>query len=91
MTLFKEYSPNIYPKYDNYDAIEVSHTVNIPCDYYDIMGVPITFMAKHNPGQFSIVGVLNSGTGNEYDYGKAMLRDKQLYTRILIRRKEVSK
>lgn len=88
MTLFREYSPSTYPKYDNYDAIEVSHTVDIPCDYYDVMGVPITFMTRHSPEQFSIVGVLNSGSGNEYDYAKAILKGKQLYTRILICRKQ---
>jgi len=88
MTLFREYSSGAYPKYDNYDAIEVSHTADIPCDYYETIGVPITFMTRHSPEQFSIVGVLNSGGGNEYDYAKAMLNGKQLYTRILIRRKQ---
>ncbi len=88
MTLFREYSPNIYPKYDSYDAIEVSHTANIPCDYYGVIGVPITFMTRYNPAQFSIVGVLNSGTGNEYDYEKAVVNGKQLYARILIQRKQ---
>jgi hypothetical protein len=88
MILFRQYTPEAYPKYDNYDAIEVSHTADIPCDYYGVIGVPITFMTNHNPDQFSIEGVLNSGTGNEYDYAKAMLSGKQLYTRILIRRKE---
>jgi hypothetical protein len=87
MPIFRIYSPEDYPKYDNYDAIEVSRTADIPCDYYDIIGVPITFMTKHNPEQFSIVGVLNSGSGNEYDYAKAILNGKQLYTRVLIRRK----
>ena len=88
MTLFREYSPSAYPKYDNYDAIEVSYTADIPCDYYGTMGVPITFMTRHSPEQFSIVGVLNSGSGNEYDYAKAILKGKQLYTRILICRKQ---
>ncbi|MDR1529084.1 MAG: adenine-specific methyltransferase EcoRI family protein [Burkholderiales bacterium] len=87
MTLFREYSPDVYPTYDNYNAIEVSHTANIPCDYYGVIGVPITFMTRHNPEQFSIVGVLNSGTGNEYDYAKAVVNGKQLYARILIQRK----
>ncbi|MDR1532987.1 MAG: adenine-specific methyltransferase EcoRI family protein [Clostridiales bacterium] len=88
MTLFREYSPDVYPTYDNYDAIEVTHTANIPCDYYGVIGVPITFMTRHNPGQFSIEGVLDSGTGNEYDYAKAVVNGKQLYARILIRRKQ---
>jgi len=88
MTLFRTYSPEAYPKYDNYDAINVNRTLDIPCDYYGVMGVPITFMTSHNPAQFIIEGVLNSGSGNQYDYAKAMLKGKQLYTRILIRRKQ---
>lgn len=87
ITLFRTYSPEAYPKYDNYDAIEVSNKADIPCDYNGVMGVPITFMTNHNPAQFIIEGVLNSGSGNQYDYAKAILKGKQLYTRILIRRK----
>jgi hypothetical protein len=64
MTLFRAYSPEAYPKYDNYDAVEVSHTANIPCDYYGIMGVPITFMNKHNPEQFEIVGITTNDKDN---------------------------
>lgn len=90
MTLFRTYSPELYPKYDNFDAIEVSKTADIPCDYYGIIGVPITFMTRHNPEQFSIVGVLNSGSANEYDFAKAILNGKQLYARVLIQRKQGS-
>jgi hypothetical protein len=57
MTLFRTYSPDAYPKYDNYDAIEVSMTADIPCDYYGVMGVPVTFMDKFNPDQFQVVGL----------------------------------
>ncbi|MCL2841407.1 MAG: adenine-specific methyltransferase EcoRI family protein [Defluviitaleaceae bacterium] len=88
MTLFRTYSPEIYPKYDDYEAIEVSKTADIPCDYDGVIGVPITFMTRHNPEQFSLIGVLNSGSGNEYDYAKAAVNGKQLYARILIRRKQ---
>ncbi|WP_202962299.1 adenine-specific methyltransferase EcoRI family protein [Sharpea azabuensis] len=91
MTLFRNYSPKAYPKYDNYDAIEVPKTADIPCDYYGVIGVPITFMTKYNPDQFEIVGVLNSGSANEYDFAKAILNGKQLYARILIRRRKVEK
>ena len=49
--------PSKYPHYDNYDAIEVSKTVEIPYDYDGIMGVPVTFMDKYNPKQFEIVGI----------------------------------
>ena len=46
-----------YPKYDNYDAIEVSKTADIPCDYDGAMGVPITFLDKYCPDQFEIIGI----------------------------------
>ena len=55
--LFKKYTPQEYPTYVNYDAIEVSKTADIPCDYDGVMGVPITFMDKYNPNQFKIVGM----------------------------------
>ena len=55
--LYKNYEPALYPKFDNYDCIEVSKTAEIPCDYYDIMAVPITFVDKYNPEQFEILGI----------------------------------
>lgn len=51
------YSTEKYPKYVNYDAIEVSKVADIPCDYFGEMGVPITFMNQYNPDQFEIVGM----------------------------------
>ena len=57
MTLFRNYTPEAYPTYDNFDAIEVSKTADIPCDFYGVMGVPITFMSQHNPQQFEIIGL----------------------------------
>lgn len=59
------YSPELYPKYDNYDAIEVSKTGDIPCDYDGVMGVPVTFLDKHNPEQFEILGI----TDRDNKYG----------------------
>lgn len=56
MILVRRYNPEEYPKYVNYDAIEVSRTAEIPCDYAGEMGVPITFMDKYNPEQFELVG-----------------------------------
>ena len=56
MILVRRYTPEKYPKYVNYDAIEVAKTSEIPCDYAGEMGVPITFMDKYNPDQFEIVG-----------------------------------
>lgn len=55
-TLKKKYSPDEYPHYDNYDAIEVSEVKNIPKNWEGYMGVPISFLSKHNPEQFEIVG-----------------------------------
>ena len=55
--LYKKYSEEEYPYYDNYDAIEVSKTAEIPSDYDGVMGVPITFLDKYNPEQFEIVGM----------------------------------
>ena len=55
--LYKKYTPTEYPKYDNYDAIEVSKVTEIPADYNDAIGVPITFLDKHNPKQFEILGI----------------------------------
>lgn len=57
MILYRNYSPEAYPKYDNYDAIEVSKVSDIPCDYDGVMGVPITFLDKYNRKQFEIVGM----------------------------------
>ena len=53
----KEGYPDLYPKYDNYDAIEVSKVLQIPLDYDGIMGVPITFLDVYNPNQFSVLGL----------------------------------
>lgn len=57
LILFKTYTPDEYPTYDNYDAIEVSKTKDIPADYCGAMGVPITFLDKYNPAQFEILGI----------------------------------
>lgn len=56
MILYKTYNPSEYPNYANFDGIEVSKVVNIPTDYPGVMGVPITFLGKHNPDQFEILG-----------------------------------
>jgi len=57
LDLYKKYTPEEYPKYYNFDAINVDKTADIPEDYNGIMGVPITFMDKFNPDQFEIIGV----------------------------------
>lgn len=57
LLLYQTYSPEKYKKYENFDAINVDNTADIPMDYYGIMGVPITFIDKYNPDQFEIIGV----------------------------------
>ncbi len=60
LILYKKYTPEEYPKYDNYDAVNVDITKDIPMDYKGAIGVPITFMDKYNPDQFEILGLGNS-------------------------------
>ena len=55
--LYKNYTPEEYPTYENYDAIEVGKVAEIPADYDGLMGVPITFLDKYNPAQFDILGM----------------------------------
>lgn len=62
LILYKAYDPEKYPKYDNYEGVDVSLVVDIPLDYDGVMGVPITFLGKHNPDQFEIVGITQSWT-----------------------------
>ena len=61
LILYKNYSPEDYPTYDNYNAIEVSKVAEIPTDFYEVMGVPITFLDKYNPNQFKILGITDRG------------------------------
>ncbi|MEX2622297.1 MAG: adenine-specific methyltransferase EcoRI family protein [Acidimicrobiia bacterium] len=63
LILYKSYNPEEYPTYDNFHAIEVAKTKDIPADYDGVMGVPITFMDKYNPDQFEIVGITQSWAG----------------------------
>ena len=64
LKLYKKYNKKDHPKYDNYDAIEVSKVSEIPNDYKGVMGVPVTFLDKHNPNQFKILGL-----SQKYGYG----------------------
>ena len=63
LDLICRYSPEEYPRYDNYDAIEVNKTTDIPYDYSGVMGVPITFLDKYNPDQFEILGITKTWFG----------------------------
>jgi hypothetical protein len=89
MILFKNYTPEIYPTYDNYDAINVDKTIDIPCDYYGAMGVPITFMQYFNPDQFEFLGIDKDFTTDRCRF-KLTENGKQrtLYARIVIKRKQ---
>lgn len=84
MDLVCRYSPEEYPVYDNYEAIDVSRTADIPCNYPGVMGVPVTFLDKYCPEQFEIIG-------NEYDLnipkGRGYIKGKRMYSRIFIRNK----
>jgi len=66
LTLYKKYIPEQYPKYDNYDAIEVSKVVDVPMNYDGIIGVPVTFLDKYNPEQFEILGITDRDQNNYY-------------------------
>jgi len=89
LILYKKYTPEEYPKYDNYDAINVNKTKEIPEDYDGVMGVPITFLDKYNPEQFEIMGIDRYIEDNP-NYGHRFTIDKkEIYARILIKKREV--
>lgn len=97
LTLYKKYSQEEYTKYDNYNAIEVSKTVEIPYDYDGYMGVPITFLDKYNPEQFEIIGLSASAGYNKEIVGldflgekdaRPLINGKNTYARIFIRRRK---
>ena len=92
--LRKSYNTTDFPQYDNYDAIEVSNVSDIPVDYNQVMGVPITFLGKYNPEQFEIVGWsrhnaldMDGGYWHEGTKNDALINGKAVYRRILIRKK----
>lgn len=99
LLLYKTYKGNEadYPKYDNYDAIEVSKTKDIPLDYEGVMGVPITFMDKYNPEQFEILGATES-EGKGFSNGlwdenskvsQPLINSEKVYKRLFIRNKKL--
>ena len=97
LILYKHYTPEEYPKFDNYDAINVNTYTDIPCDYDGIMGVPITFLDKYNPEQFEIVdaigrySMLTGPTPETKGKYLTMLDGKPKYARIIIRNKKPQK
>lgn len=86
LILYKRYSPEEFPKYDNYDAIEVNKTANIPIDYDGEMGVPISFLDKYSPEQFEILGADTWFAGK---LGRFYVKGNRKYARIVIRHKRV--
>jgi hypothetical protein len=103
IALTQRYTADQYPRYENYDAINVGRTQNIPLDYSGVMGVPITFLDKFCPDQFEIVMLANGNartnvspkTLAEVRYrphpedrgGVGIINGQRVYARILIRRK----
>ena len=86
--LEKIYNEEMYPKYINFDGINVNKTQDIPCDYNGVMGVPITFMDKYCPEQFEIVGFRKGNDGKDLVYNDNKGNVIQPYFRILIKKKE---
>lgn len=80
--LYKKYIPEEYPKYDNYDAINVNKTAEIPYDYNGVMGVPITFLDKYNPEQFELVKFRKGDDDKDLS-----INGKCPYFRILIKKR----
>ena len=94
--LYKRYTPEEYPKYDNYDAINVDKVAEIPCDYDGVMGVPITFLDKYNPEQFEILGATES-EGKGFSNGlwipsshvaQPLVASSRVYKRLFIKIKK---
>lgn len=95
LILYKHYTPEEYPHYDNYDAINVNKTSDIPCDYDGVMGVPITFLYKYNPDQFDILGATES-EGKGFSNGlwnassrvcQPLVKGEKMYKRLFVRKK----
>ena len=92
LIMVKKYTPDEYPHYDNYDAIEVSKVASIPYDYDGVMGVPITFLDKYNPAQFEIIGISGDLANpllidGKRKTGRFYINGRRLYDRIAIRRR----
>ena len=89
-------NPELFPRYDNYDAINVDKTADIPADYEGVMGVPITFLGKYCPAQFEILGhtagndlspAVEALRTDPVNRNRGIIGGRQKYDRILIRRR----
>ena len=98
LLLYKSYKGNEddYPKYDNYDAINVNKVADIPLDYDGVMGVPITFLSKYNPDQFELMGLCASRYNPDIvgipfigeREGRPIVKGKVIYARLFIKYKK---
>jgi len=90
LILYKQYNPEDYPKYDNYNAINVNKVADIPKDYDGVMGVPVSFLEKYNPNQFEIVGIdrplITELTGKQ---SRFRINGKEIYARVVIRNRKL--
>ena len=98
LILYKQYNSEEYPTYDNYDAINVNKTKDIPADYKGVMGVPITFLDKYSVEQFEILGLSASAGYSEEIVGIPFLGDKDArplingkntYARIFVKNRKI--
>ena len=98
LILYKKYTSEEFPTYDNYDAININKTKDIPMDYKGVMGVPITFLDKYNPDQFDILGLSASAGYDEEIVGipftgvkdaRPLVNGKVTYARIFIKNKKI--
>lgn len=94
LILYRNYNETDYPKYDNYNAINVDKTKDIPCDYFGAIGVPISFLDKYNPKQFEVIGISANGQvennlkiGDYRTYNNPFLGSRKVYQRLFIKRK----
>lgn len=90
LELTKKYEGNedSYPKYDNYDAINIDRVKDIPYDYDGHMGVPITFMNKYNPNQFNVVAKMTTNSIDGYNLSYPYVKGKRKYARLIITHKK---
>ena len=86
LDLYKRYTPEEYPTYDTYDAIECGKYSEIPMDTDKVIGVPITYLAYHCPEQFEIIGEFKHGCDSKFDLAVPIVNGKSKYTRVAIKR-----
>ena len=92
--MFMQYTPDSYPRYKNYKAININKIKEIPYDYYEAMGVPVSFLKSYNPDQFQILSLLNKKDAPNYyipgfkdQGGRPWANYSFTYVRLLIKRK----